>query len=147
MGIEEIDVSLEAAREHVLGERAADRSFLVARADHGKRTRGKGMFEITDRHCRSRATFLPFVLMRLICQHRAVLKIQARILRQRCYGKRMTAATPAEHTLDWRALFENSSPAFVTPIRAMRLRYLPLLMTTTHGPPSPRRHCRDLPRR
>jgi len=59
----------------------------------------------------------------------------------------MTAATPAEHTLDWRALFENSSPAFVTPIRAMRLRYLPLLMTTTHGPPSPRRHCRDLPRR
>jgi len=39
-----------------------------------------------------------------------MLKIQSAILRQRCYGKRMTAATPAERTFDWRALFENASP-------------------------------------
>jgi hypothetical protein len=40
----------------------------------------------------------------------------------------MTAASPARRTLDRRALFGKLKSAFVTPIRAMRLRYLPLLM-------------------
>lgn len=40
----------------------------------------------------------------------------------------MTAASPARGTLRGRALFDKLKAAFVTPIRAMRLRYLPLLM-------------------
>src|SRR6266511_4154104 len=40
----------------------------------------------------------------------------------------MTAASPAHSTLDRRALLEKLKAAFLTPVRAMRLRYLPLLM-------------------
>src|SRR5665811_116433 len=40
----------------------------------------------------------------------------------------MTAASPARGTLRGRALFDKLKAAFVTPVRAMRLRYLPLLM-------------------
>ena len=40
----------------------------------------------------------------------------------------MIAASPAHSTLDQRALLDKLKAALVTPIRAMRLRYLPLLM-------------------
>src|SRR3990170_6152052 len=40
----------------------------------------------------------------------------------------MTAASPAHSTQAPRALFDKLKAALVTPIRAMRLRYLPLLM-------------------
>jgi hypothetical protein len=40
----------------------------------------------------------------------------------------MTAASPARRPLDRRALLDKLKAALLTPIRAMRLRYLPLLM-------------------
>jgi hypothetical protein len=35
MWIDEVNLAFEAAGEHVVGQRAADRSFLAARADDG----------------------------------------------------------------------------------------------------------------
>jgi hypothetical protein len=56
----------------------------------------------------------------------------------------MTAASPA-HSDERRRLRDKLKAALLTPIRAMRLRYLPLLMIYyAYGALGSGRHCRSL---